>query len=190
MRPLAEGIKCFLSNPDFARRYEISPRVDRAGMLASLKMACDDLIAGKKCDLCETKAAFVKPVYRDMDESERAIMQADPRKKSLFTVAVLCPACNAFPDAVLHEKVFAGLEEARPRGIRTAIMGRPVGGARNLMPREAVDTCCECGAAIWIDEDAREEIGEGHQLLGMCPDCAQSRYAAGKLHAFPVFPSP
>jgi hypothetical protein len=72
------------------------------------------------------------------------------------------------------------------RGPRPTIVGRRIGEGTPLPRRHALGGCHDCRETIWIDEDERDAIETGLEVVLLCRGCARKRFEAGRLEVVPM----
>jgi hypothetical protein len=188
-RPAAWATIRAVFDPTFVAMLARSSPVTRGGLLLSLHHAYLQLAGGKPCDFCGRGAESIRfALCPDLGPmADRA-----PAGSAMTGFMLLCPDHARMGPAALEARTIAkmgrmseGMTELP--GMRPAFVGKKIGGATGLNPRDAPATCSDCGAAIWIDRDETDVLDpRDFTPILLCGECAVDRLREDNLDPIPV----
>jgi hypothetical protein len=175
----------------FLTAFAIAPPHTRASMVLAFRDAVFGLRDGLPCDYCpRAKAAHVRFLSVPRSEYSR-VVTPKPGQESLIGFAIVCPSCARLTEPELACRMVNGHAGALRQAAETpcrrhVVLGSRIGEAGSLPRRHALQTCEDCAAMVWTDQDETDRLA-GETPLYLCRPCAGARAESGGLEAVPMF---
>jgi hypothetical protein len=168
---------------------------NRAGLLLAWRDAAIGLSNRKPCDFCSATARKVRFIVAFPGDDYRGVRHMEDGE-ALTGFCILCESCFRTPPDEAARKLLARYadieEESGPMPHRQpAILGERVGEVAHLRPgRNALRDCGDCGKAIWVNQDERDQVvgpdGDDKRVTYLCVTCAAKRADDGQLECVPT----